>query len=163
MLSPFQLRLYSTVLLLPLLKLYNVPLVYPIISLFLLDYLDCGFYNTFISKYNCKKNEDNIDYQINDKILDLTAYFIFTVLFWDKLDSKNKIIILILLLWRSIGVVKFTETKNKKYLKTFFDGINGVLILYMLSSYSSFVNDNYNILLPIVLLLKIIFEIYHHR
>jgi hypothetical protein len=163
MLSPFQLRLYSTVLLLPLLKLYNVPLVYPIISLFLLDYLDCGFYNTFISKYKCNRNEDNIDYQVNDKILDLTAYFIFTVLFWDKLDSKNKIIILILLLWRSIGVIKFTETKNKKYLKTFFDGVNGVLVLYILSSYSSFVNDNYNVLLPIVLLLKLIFEMYHHR
>lgn len=163
MISPFQLRLYTTLILLPLFKFYNTPLVYPILSLFLLDYLDCGFYNTFIAKYKCQKNEDNINYQVNDKILDLTTYFFFMLLFWDKFDSKNKTIILILLIWRTIGVVKFSETKNKKYLKVFFDGINGILILYLLSNYSSLIKNNYNILLPFVILLKIIFEIHHHR
>jgi hypothetical protein len=163
MLSPFQLRLYSTIILLPLLKYLNVSLVLPVASLFLLDYLDCVFYNKFISKYECKRGENNINYHVNDKILDLTTYFLFMFLFWDKFDDKNKSIILVLLIWRTIGVLIFTKTKNKNYLKVFFDGINGVLVLYLLSNYSSFVKDNYNLLIPFVLILKIIFELYNHR
>ena len=153
--SPLQLRLTTTLVLLPLLKIYKAPLLYPILSLFLLDYLDCGFYNTFIGKYT--------NYQVKDKVYDLFAYFLFILLFSKELDSKTLNIILVLFLWRTIGVVLYSKTKNKINLKVFFDGINGVLILYLLSTHFTQVKENYNSLLIITLLIKILFEQVHHK
>ena len=164
--SPLQLRLTTTLVLLPLLKIYKSPLVYPILSLFLLDYLDCGFYNTFIGKYNCKKGDEikeYTNYQVKDKVYDLFAYFLFILLFSKELDSKTLNIILVLFLWRTIGVVLYSKTKNKINLKVFFDGINGVLILYLLSTHFTQVKENYNSLLIVTSLIKILFEQVHHK
>lgn len=161
--SPFQLRLAVTLMLLPILKVYNTALFYPILSLFLLDYLDCGIYNIF-KKYKCKRGEEDVtNYQVRDKILDLISYVLFVFLFYKEFDEKTLNILIILIIWRAIGVIKFSKSKNRGDLKLFFDGINGVLILYLLSTKFDLVKNNYNVLLVFTILIKILFEQYHHR
>ena len=84
------------------------------------------------------------------------------MLFNDRLDSVTKNIYYILLIWRTIGVFMFTITRNKKYIVTYFDGLNGLLIVYLLSNYSEIIKKNYILFVVLVCMFKYKFEIKHH-
>ena len=172
MISPQQLRILATIIVFISLKIYNSSLLSVLFSLFLLDFLDCStLTNKFLyPKYKClrkyKNDPDNkkeyVDYQKKDKVIDLFAYLLVFILFHNLMGENISLFYIILFLWRSVGVLKYYKTEDTKNLKIFFDGINGLLVLSVLSSHYDFVKNNFNLLLIPIMLLKIIFENLHH-
>ena len=172
MISPQQLRILATIIVFISLKIYNSSLLSVLFALFLLDFLDCSGYNILFasSEYKClrkyKNDPDNkkeyVDYQKKDKVIDLFAYLLVFILFHNLMGENVHIFYIILFLWRSVGVLKYYKTEDTKNLKIFFDGINGLLVLNVLSIYYDFVKNNFNLLLIPMMLLKIIFENLHH-
>ena len=154
------LRLILTTIFFLVFKNYNTPFIYIIVSFFILDSIDCDFFRILNKKDKCRK--EDTDYQIADKISDLYTYILFILLFNDRLDSVTKNIYYILLIWRTIGVFMFTITRNKKYIVTYFDGLNGLLIVYLLSNYSEIIKKNYILFVVLVCMFKYKFEIKHH-
>jgi hypothetical protein len=155
------LRIIITLILFIYLKLIKAPLIYIVISLFFVDYLDCDFWVIFYKKNNC--NVHNSEYQIKDKMIDLITYYYFILLFNNYFDKYTNNILIVLLIWRTIGVYNFIRNHNKKYLLFFFDGLNGIIFLFLLSTYYPYIKINYNKFIIIVLLLKILFEVIVHN
>jgi len=159
--KPHILRLILTTLILLQLKILEQPLIYPIASLFILDSTDCGLYKLYDKDYDCSKT--NISYQIKDKIIDLYAYWVFLALFFDKLDPITLNLYIIFFIYRFYGVYLFYKTKNIEYIKIFFDGMNGLLILFELTKTFDVIKNNYSICLGLMMGMKILFEKIHHN
>ena len=158
--TPQLLRIILTTISLVLLKLFETPLIYPIASLFILDTVDCGLYRLFDKSLKCSKNDTS--YQISDKILDLYAYLLFIILFYKNMDKLNLKLFIGFFIYRAIGVYLFYKTESREYIKVFFDGMNGLLVLLELSNRYSVIKNNYTIMIGIMILIKILFERIHH-
>jgi hypothetical protein len=94
------------------------------------------------------------NYQCLDKICDSFSYllsYIFLCLYF-KTDS----ILLIFILYRIIGVILFSITRNSIWLVVFFDFIKEYFI------YLFIFNNNY-VYIPLFILCKICFEYYWHK
>jgi len=134
----------------------SISLLYLILSLILLDQIDCGRFHPLFQ--NCK----SLDYQSLDKINDIIAYSLVLLLF-NKQFTKNTILLLIMLIsYRVFGIIQFMKTKNNKYLKIFFDGINITIIMYYLSTKYMIINNNYTKFIIFGFFLKIYYEFNHH-
>jgi hypothetical protein len=158
--TPQVLRIILTTIVLVLLKIFETPLIYPIASLFILDTVDCGLYRLFDKPVKCSKTDT--PYQISDKILDLYAYLLFIILFYKNMDKLNLKLFIGFFIYRAIGVYLFYKTEGKEYIKFFFDGMNGLLVLLELSNRYSVIKNNYTIMIGIMILIKILFERIHH-
>lgn len=121
----------------------NIYLILPIL-LVILDGVDSIF--TFYKKNNCNQT---FYYQYLDKICDSISYLLLFLFF--KLEN----ILLYLVLYRIIGVILFSITKNSIYLMVFFDFVKEYL-------FYSFVFKNNYIYLPLFVICKIAYEIYLH-
>lgn len=159
--TPQFLRILLTTITLIVLKVINSPLIFPIASLFILDTVDRGLYNIFDNNIKCSK--EDTPYQVNDKIIDLYAYFVFILLFYNKLDRLNLVYFILFFIYRVIGVYYFYKTENRNYLKGFFDGMNGLLVLFELSNRFDVIKKNYTILVVMMIAIKILFETVHHN
>jgi hypothetical protein len=115
-------------------------LILPIL-LHLFDILDTRIYST-----RCC---DHWIYQKLDKITDILSYIL--LIFMIKDDKLLHLFIL----YRLLGVIFFTQTKNSYYLVIFFDFIKEYLI------YKYFFGNNYSYIY-IFIILKIIFEYLLH-
>jgi hypothetical protein len=126
----------------------NLLLILPIL-LTLLDFTDN--IETFELKYRKKENgcTKTFDYQIKDKILDISSYFYTYYLF--PLDRN----IGLLSLYRTIGTILFSITKKSYWLVVFFDFVKEYMV------YIYFFKDNFKYL-PLTTLIKIAFEFYFH-
>jgi hypothetical protein len=89
------------------------------------------------------------DYQYKDKIIDSLSYLYLYAYF------NLGLLFLIFTVYRIIGVILFTLTKNSLWLVLFFDFSKEILL------YQYFFGNNYTYLIPCVLL-KIVFEYYFH-
>jgi hypothetical protein len=147
------LRIFITILFIYIILKYTskkyIYLVLPI-ALSLLDFSD----NILSILYSIQKGYINIcrclsEYQITDKLNDLFSYFLVYIFF--SLDY----IFLIFLIWRTIGVVLFSFTKNVNYLIIMFDFMKEYLL------YKFIFGNNY-FYIPIAILAKISFEYYFH-
>jgi len=156
-------RIVLTTVTLILLKYFqsNTSLVLPIASLFLLDTVDCDVYRLFNTTYKCGKKD--LDYQKSDKIIDLYAYTLFIMIFYDQFDKHNLFLYFYFLLSRAVGVYMFYKTENKNYLKLFYDGVNAFLILFELSKHVILVKTHYKFFLFITVCFKILFEIVFYK
>lgn len=119
-------------------------LILPIL-LVILDGIDTIF--TFL--YKIKNCYQTFYYQYLDKICDSVSYLLLFLFF--KLDNM----FLYFVLYRIIGVILFSLTKNSIYLMLFFDFIKEYLL------YSFVFKNNYTYL-PIIVICKIAYEIYFH-
>ena len=164
MVSPQQIRILSTIVSFVLLKFTNAPISLVLVAVVLLDFLDCSKYiypdNKCLKKY--KNEEEFKEYQQKDKLIDLMTYFFVLVIFYPLFDTKTLYIFVVLLLWRTIGVYKFVKTRDTRYLKIFFDGINALLFLAVLSAHYVAIRNNYDLLLIPFMLSKIVFDSVHH-
>jgi hypothetical protein len=106
--------------------------------------------HTYSLKYRGKENgcTKTFDYQIKDKIIDVLSYFFSFSLFGDS----N---VLLLSIYRAIGVILFYFTRASYWLILFFDFVKE----YMLYIYLFKDNCTY---LPIAIIGKILFEYYFH-
>jgi hypothetical protein len=158
--TPQVLRIILTTIALVSLKVLDTPLIYPIASLFILDLVDCDFYRLYDKTVKCSKKDT--PYQISDKILDLYAYLLFIILFYKKMDKLNLTLFICFFIYRAIGVYQFYKTEDREYIKIFFDGMNGLLVLLELSNRYSVIKNNYTLMIGIMILIKILFERIHH-
>lgn len=158
--SPQVLRIILTTIALIIQSLLDTPLIYPIASLFILDFVDCDFYRLYDKTIKCSKRDT--PYQISDKILDLYAYLLFIILFYKKMDKLNLILFICFFIYRAIGVYQFYKTEDRKFIKIFFDGLNGLLVLLELSNRYSVIKNNYTLMVGLMILIKILFERIHH-
>jgi hypothetical protein len=126
----------------------NLYLILPIL-LTILDETDN--INTFNLKYKGKLNgcTKTFDYQIKDKYVDVFSYLYTNYIL--GLDAT----IYKLSIYRLIGVILFGLSGISTYLIIFFDFVKE----YMLYKY---VFGDINTYLPVVIILKIIFEYYFH-
>jgi hypothetical protein len=127
-------------------------LILPLV-LYSLDKVDNTF--TFFYKYNKKYNgcTKTFYYQNTDKICDSVSYLLIFVLL--ALYFKTDYILLLIILYRIIGVILFYITKNSKWLIIFFDFTKEYLF------YLFVFGNNYNYI-PIFILCKIYYEYYFH-
>jgi hypothetical protein len=124
----------------------DISLLLLVISLIFLDSLDGGKYRG-----------TTFEYQKYDKIVDLLSYIIFLAFFKNRFDIKTFNILIISLIWRTIGVIKFYETNDNKYLHYHMDVFKEIVFLYLLI-------PEYNPLEVILIIIgKWIFEKYHHN
>jgi len=124
----------------------NISLLLFIAALIVLDSLDGG-------RYRGK----GFNYQKNDKIVDIMSYIIFLIFLKNRFDNKTMTILILSLIWRSIGVIKFYETNDNKYLHYHMDIFKEIVLLYALI-------PNYNLLGIIAVIIgKGLFEQYHHN
>ena len=115
-------------------------------ALIILDSLDGG-------RYRGK----GFEYQKNDKIVDILSYIIFLIFLKNRFDKKTMTILIISLIWRYIGVIRFYETNNNKYLHYHMDIFKEIVLLYTLI-------PNYNLLgIVSIIIGKSLFEQYHHK
>jgi hypothetical protein len=140
-------RMTVTVISLYILKLYskighNIYLILAII-LTLLDGVDSVFIKN-------KKNLKSYCYQSSDKIYDCISYLLIFLFF--KIDNS---LLVFFVLYRIIGVILFTKTKNSVWLIVFFDFVKEYLLYF-------YIFGNNNTYLPIFISCKILFEYYFH-
>lgn len=159
MISSSIFRLVLTILVFIVLKILGVkslPLL--IVLLFLFDALDCGRLSPF-KNIDCK----SIDYQTSDKIVDITTYAIFIILFKDLFDKFTYYLLIVLILFRLVGIIGFVQTNNNSYLKMFPDFVNSTLIAYAIYQYFNLRRETYYILIILGMASKIAFEQWLHK
>lgn len=128
-----------------------------IILLFVFDTLDCAL---AIFRVNCK----SIEYQKIDKMCDLFIYFIFIIMFNNLFDEQTLKLLILFMLYRLIGVVKFVETGKSIYLNIYADFINSTLIAYAVYKAFNLSNRCYYVLIIFGMIIKLISEhIMHNR
>jgi hypothetical protein len=96
---------------------------------------------------NCTKT---FNYQIKDKIVDVISYLMLINFY--EFDEYLKYFVM----YRLIGVIMYTITRNSDWLIIFFDFVKE----YMIYRYI-FGGKNYY--LPILMIGKILFEIFYHK
>lgn len=94
----------------------NIPLIYKIISLIILDFIDCPLFIPNVFKNNNICNYKY--YQYIDKTLDILFYYIlYFQIFNSNIFSKfEKNLLLFLLILRTIGQFFFFFTNSRKFL-----------------------------------------------
>ena len=151
----FLLRIIVTIILLASIKLFpgerKYMLLLIVIKLIILDSIDSLptlFYNADIK--SCWNPCTMLNYyQVGDKIVDILSYFlIYIILDYDPF-------LLILILWRFVGVFLFARSKNRGWLVPFFDFVKEYLVYIYFFGY----NFKY---IGIFFLVKIGFEYYFH-
>ena len=128
----------------PVLNKWLFPLLFVMLSVY--DIID----NYILFFYGIRKTCIKLYfYQMLDKFVDLISYFLLPFFF--KLDK----IFLFFIFYRMIGVGLFYWTKDSRWLILFFDMAKEYLLY-------KFVFPTSLLLLPIVVLLKIVYEFFHH-
>jgi hypothetical protein len=149
----FWTRLFFTVLVLIVLKKHNVQShLVLFVTIFVLDGLDCGY----------GRDCSNFAYQSMDKVMDWITYFLILVIFGSTFDTLTRSILYALLVWRFIGVVQFTKTKDVRYLHVFFDGMNATILVSYLATKLPWVSVHYIPTIALGLIIKTVFERRHH-
>ena len=107
----------------------------PLIMAFLLlvlDVLDCSRYHQYVVKgfgNNDIQCTHNFLYQATDKLSDIFQYAIAILILGNTVSQQ---FFLLLLTWRTLGVIAFLYTKDTRYLVPFFDGIKEMMFLWWL-------------------------------
>lgn len=128
----------------------------------IIDYLDCVIFPTADITTN-RKACRSAEYQKTDKLVDLLCYITTYYLFRNIFDDLTKLILLIIIMWRGIGVLLFYNTNDTEYLKIFYDGINTTLLAFVLKRKFKIPRQNYIHILIVLNFVKIIYERYHRR
>jgi len=122
--------------------------IYLILPLFL-TILD-GFDSKYLD-YTYRYCTKLFYYQCKDKIFDLISYLLLFI-FFKKLDY----ILLLIILYRAIGVFLFYITKDSKWLILFFDFVKEYLV------YMYIFGNNYKYI-GLFILCKVLYEYHHHN
>jgi len=155
--GPFNLRMVITLLTF---GIFNFNILTLIIIIFALDFIDGDIYKLISWDFNFTKTHE---YQRYDKLADIITYIIAISLYHNLFDSNTLMLLIILIVWRSIGVWKYFYKNDNNILITHFDGINIVMIVYYLSTVNAVVKNNYSLSIVGGLIFKYLFEIFHHR
>ena len=159
MYKPFIFRIIFSTITFIIFQFYNIDLLTLIITIFALDFLDGDVYKLISWDFKFTRTHQ---YQRYDKLADLITY-IAVLLLYSNLFSTNTFLLLILLtLWRGIGVYKYFYNNNNNLLVKYFDAVNIVMIIYYLSTVNNVIANNYNIFIILGIIFKYLFEIYHH-
>jgi len=131
----------------------TIKIIGSLLVLFILsDSIDCGL-------VQCKPTSR--DYIIRDKLNDIFMYILAIFLFYSLFDLFTLRLLISLVIWRSIGILRYLKDNNKINFIYFFDGINVTIFVYFLSLLSSDIRSSYNFYLFIGLFSKIFFEKIH--
>jgi hypothetical protein len=148
-------RVVTTLIVMFFLKLNKFPLVYAVVALFLLDQADC----MYVKANQCS---GNFTYQYKDKLCDLFAYLIFFVLYRNEFPTFFQTLFILLMVYRTIGVIRYIETKDENVLIYYFDGMNAILVAHVLTIYIPSLQKMYKPFLFFFVSLKIVYEWFHH-
>lgn len=133
----------------------TIKIIGSLLVLFLLsDSIDCGL-------VQC--NPTSRDYIIRDKLNDIFMYILTIFLFYSLFDLFTLRLLISLVIWRSIGLLRYLMDSNKINFIYFFDGINVTIFVYFLSLLSSDIRSFYNFYLFLGLFSKIFFEKIHSQ
>jgi hypothetical protein len=145
----------------------ELPLFIKIILIMISDLFDCGLFKSrYGDKDFCKKE----DYQVMDKIIDMVGYFLllFYMIYNQSINSGLTNLLIILLLYRTVGFILFITTKNSQYLilfPNFF--IEFALIFVFFNDYIKLPTNQYTLSLLIVsgiiIIYKFMLEDYLHN
>lgn len=140
-----------------------IPIQYKFIAYtftpFFTDLLDCDFIKILNPNFSCK----TFEYQSSDKILDLLTYIIIIVLAKPFYSDFMFNVLIVLIIWRAIGVLKYSKYNDVKYLWKHIDAINITMIIAYLSSIYPDIKNNEKILIIIGIFFKSIYEKIHHK
>jgi hypothetical protein len=145
---PLTLRVLFTYILLYL-SLNGDNLIIPVLILLFCDLVDV----VVIS--DSKQFVKTVDYHRYDKIADIISYVIFLLMYRHMIDGRIIQLLWAFVVYRLIGVIKFYNEYDTKYLKLFPDFINSTLVIYAMSKY---IDINTDVFIPIGCIYKILFE-----
>lgn len=149
-------RIISSIILITLTHFY-VPVEYKLIVYTFLPFLT----DPLDGSLNIIKNISftSYEYQSWDKILDFFTYLVIIFLIKPFYSKYIFNILIILLLWRGIGVFKFYNSNNIKDLWLHMDAINNTLVILYLSSIFPNIKQN----LEVYIIIGILFKAYYER
>jgi len=130
-----------------------IPLTYRLLFIYALDAIDC---NRFWHPIPCK----SFDYQMNDKIVDTITYIAIVGFLMYKYPSAANFLLLGMLLWRMVGIVRWNNTRDSKYLVWHLDMVRE-FSLVLAAMYDGWINPtatNFAIVLPVIAIVKWNFE-----
>lgn len=151
----------------------NLSDIWKLVLLILFDNIDSiqctATYSEVFKKKGMKNISDFIDngicktydYQIHDKINDLFTEIVLYNLFFDKINKIKYMntILPVSLIWRGIGIIKYTKNKDRNIYVKHPDLFRELFIYAFLIKFNE---PNVNIII-IIILFKIIFENYWHN
>jgi hypothetical protein len=112
---------------------------------------------------NSREYFKSIEYQKNDKIVDVLTYMLILILYSHLFSKKTYILMWIALIYRSIGVYFFYHSHNNKYIHYYPDLIKELMLLDFLCHKLPVFKNYYSVFVIIILFVKIQYEKFHHR
>jgi hypothetical protein len=154
--------------------IYNyVPIEYKLLSYTFVTFLsdifdmDYGFVKMFDKNFSfydyLKNNYLNYEYQSWDKIIDLFTYLVVIILAKPFYSNYIFNLLIIFLIWRGIGVIKFNIYNDIYFLSTYLDAVNVIMVIAYLSSIYPSIKNNQVLLLIIGIMMKSVYEKKHHK
>ena len=103
-------------------------------------------------------------YQSWDKILDFFTYLAVILLAKPFYPTYIFNLLIVLLIWKGIGVIKFTASNEVKHIWNHMDAVNSTMFVAYLSTLSPYIKQNDKLFIVLGILFKAIHERYiHHK
>jgi hypothetical protein len=141
----------------------NIPIFMKILLIMITDFIDCDVPRFFLGSKNWIDCNSNI-YQISDKITDTICYtlLLFYILKNGGMNNNYNYLIVLLFIYRLIGIYLFFIKKNRKYLFYFPNFFLEICLGLMVINYFPNLKNFNVIIISIVIIYKIILEYYLH-
>lgn len=141
----------------------NIPIFMKILLIMLSDFIDCGIPKFLFGAKNWILCNQSI-YQVSDKITDTICYtlLLFYILKNGGMSSNYNYLIILLFIYRLIGVYLFLINNNRKYLFIFPNFFLEISLGLMIINYFQMLKKFKVIIFLIIVIYKIIQEYYLH-
>ena len=141
----------------------NIPIFVKILLIMITDYIDCDI-PRFLFGYNNWINCNEPLYQISDKIIDTMCYalLLFYLFINSKIDIKYIYFLILLFVYRLIGVYLFLIKNDRKYLFYFPNFFLETSLVIMIIEYFPVFKNFKIIIILTTFVYKIATEYYKH-
>ena len=139
----------------------NIPIFMKILLIMLIDTIDCPKYVLKSEKWvNC----DTSIYQKSDKIIDIICYtlLLFYIIDNGSLSVNYNYLIILLFIFRLVGLYLFIIKNNRNYLFYFPNFFLEISLILLIIDYFSIFKKYKLIIILLIIAYKIIFEYYLH-
>ena len=143
----------------------DIPIFMKILLIMLIDRIDCGVLALrFLLKSEKWIDCDTIIYQKSDKIIDIICYtlLLFYIIDNGSLSVNYNYLIILLFIFRLIGLYLFIIKNNRNYLFYFPNFFLEISLILLIIDYFSIFKKYKLIIILLIFVYKIIFEYYLH-
>lgn len=138
-------------------KIHHIPVLIGIIIL--TDFIDTNIHKSIADNMEYAKT---VEYQNNDKIVDVLTYYLVLATYRHLFDQQTYIILWAALIYRSYGVYSYHYSQDRNEFSKYPDLLKEIMIVYFLSKKFKIIHEYYLFFVTVAIFLKIQFERWHH-